>query len=484
MALLRYFKPVEKDPLPQNVPSLSQAELQKVNTSVKRTLALQETPEDSKQKRPKYNDYTPAERAQIGKYTVENGPIRASRHFTKLWGKNIPESTARRLKNEYLRALIQSRSSSSNASLDSPIVVLSKRACGRPLLLGHNLDRAVQDYVHALRIVGGVVNTDIVIAATKGIITAKEPSLLSDHGGHVEITKPWVKLLFSRMGYVKRKGSNAGKVNVEHFKEIQEEFLADIMAEVLMNEVHPDLIFNWDQTPVHYVPTGQWTMNRCKEKIIPIAKSDDKRQITAVLAVTLNGEYLPPQVIYEGKTTRCHPKVSFPEEWDIWHSTNHWSNENTMKRYIENIIVPFICRKRESLKLQNDHPALALFDSFRGQTTPAILSLLESHNIIPVQIPANCTDKLQPLDVSINKPVKNEMKKHFQTWYAMEVQKQLKDRVSVGDVKVDMPLAVMKEKSANWILSTSTALQARPQLAINGFKRSGILSAVNSALQP
>ena len=58
-----------------------------------------------------------------------------------------------------------------------------------------------------------------------------------------------------------------------------------------------------------------------------------------------------------------------------------------------------------------DRPALAIFDSFKGQTTPDIISILQSHNIIAVQVPANCNDKLQPLDVSLNKPVKDEMKK-------------------------------------------------------------------------
>uniref|UniRef100_A0A1X7TZ62 DDE-1 domain-containing protein n=1 Tax=Amphimedon queenslandica TaxID=400682 RepID=A0A1X7TZ62_AMPQE len=145
-------------------------------------------------------------------------------------------------------------------------------------------------------------------------------------------------------------------------------------------------------------------MNREKEKIIPITKSDDKRQITAVLAISITGEHLPPQIIYEGKTTPCHPNVTFPKDWDVWHSPNHWSNEITMKRYIEKVIVPFVSQKRESLKLQNDCPALAIFDSFKGQTTLGIFSLLESNNIIPIKVPANCTDKLQPLDVSINKP--------------------------------------------------------------------------------
>lgn len=55
----------------------------------------------------------------------------------------------------------------------------------------------------------------IVQAAAEGIVAAKNPSLLVKHSGHITITKGWVKSLFSRMGYVKRKGSNAGKITVE-----------------------------------------------------------------------------------------------------------------------------------------------------------------------------------------------------------------------------------------------------------------------------
>ncbi len=166
-----------------------------------------------------------------------------------------------------------------------------------------------------------------------------------------------------------------------------------------MNKIPPEMVFNWDQTAIQLVPTGQWTMNRAKEKVIPIANSDDKRQITAVVAATMTGEYLPVQLVFKGKTPRSHPKVEVPNGWDIWHSDNHWSNENTMKRYIEKIVVPFIVSKRKALKVENTHPALALFDCFKGQTTANIQSLLLENNIIAILIPANCTDKLQPMDV-------------------------------------------------------------------------------------
>ena len=77
------------------------------------------------------------------------------------------------------------------------------------------------------------------------------------------------------------------------------------------------------------------------------------------------------------------------------------------------------------MKQAKIHPAVAILDCFKGQTTTGILTLLERH-IIPTHIPANCTDKLQ-LDVFINKPLKDKMKRQFQTWYAAEVEKQLND---------------------------------------------------------
>ena len=82
-----------------------------------------------------------------------------------------------------------------------------------------------------------------------------------------------------------------------------------------------------------------------------------------------------------------------------------------MKRYVENIVVPFLSQQREALGLPKSHPALVIYDCFRGQTK----SLLEEHNIITIEIPANCTDKLQPMDISLNKPMKDALKKRFQT---------------------------------------------------------------------
>ena len=81
-------------------------------------------------------------------------------------------------------------------------------------------------------------------------------------------------------------------------------FLADVAAEVLINEIPESLIINWDQTGLSIVPSGDWTMEKEGAKTVPIVHSDGKRQLTAVLAITAAGEYLPPQLLYQEKTPK------------------------------------------------------------------------------------------------------------------------------------------------------------------------------------
>ena len=184
------------------------------------------------------------------------------------------------------------------------------------------------------------------------------------------------------------------------------------------------------------VPASTWTMDKKVSKRIKIAAIDDKRMITAVFANSLSGKFLPIQLVYKGTTQNCLPKnVSFLKDWHITYSANHWSNEITMIAYLNHIIIPYINAKRKELSRNQEHPALAIFDVFKGQCTENVFQLLEENNILYVIVPNNCTDVLQPLDLSINKPAKHFMKSKFQEWYGNIICKQLEDQV---DEEVDL----------------------------------------------
>ena len=60
-----------------------------------------------------------------------------------------------------------------------------------------------------------------------------------------------------------------------------------------------------------------------------------------------------------------------------------------MKEYLKQFIIPYVERKRKDLQLTSNHPALALFDVFKGQQTDDIAAILEENDIIVVPIPAN-----------------------------------------------------------------------------------------------
>ena len=144
---------------------------------------------------------------------------------------------------------------------------LETKQKGRPLLLGEELDAAAQEYVSSLRIAGGVVNTVVVRAAAEDIISARDITKLTSHGGHINITKSWAMSLLNRMGYVKRKASTSGKIPQSQYEELREVFLADIAAEVVMKDSKRDDIqlgSNWSlNNPYRQLDNGKGRRQGC-----------------------------------------------------------------------------------------------------------------------------------------------------------------------------------------------------------------------------
>ena len=96
--------------------------------------------------------------------------------------------------------------------------------------------------------------------------------------------------------------------------------------------------------------------------------------MTAVLGCSMDGILLPPQLLYEGSTERCHPVVPFPEGWNIHpHFITAPAPDNT--------------------------PGLVVMDVFRADRTPAVLDILASSNLKCVFVPANCTSEMQVREV-------------------------------------------------------------------------------------
>ena len=100
--------------------------------------------------------------------------------------------------------------------------------------------------------------------------------------------------------------------------------------------------------------------------------------------------------------------------------------------------------------------------------------MIDDKNINTVIIPANCTDRLQSLDLSVNKAVKTLLRKKFQDSYAKEVFTQVEEgRVEM----VDLHLSTVKPLGAQWMVDVFNYFKTNTGIDIikNGYKSASIL---------
>lgn len=156
-----------------------------------------------------------------------------------------------------------------------------------------------------------------------------------------------------------------------------------------------------------------------------IVGQEDKRQIFALLTCSMSGKIPPPQRLYQGKTQHCTPtSVRFPKGWHVHYSKNHWSNEITMWRFVDTILLPYINKMLDSFDLPSKQLVLCVINIFAAHRKESFPKKRErkKNGIIAKFIPGGCTGELQPLDLSGNSQFKDLLKKPIcdLVWYRNE----------------------------------------------------------------
>ena len=153
-----------------------------------------------------------------------------------------------------------------------------------------------------------------------------------------------------------------------------------------------------------------------------------------------------------------------------------------MLQYIDNIIFPYVAKVRDDIGADT-----VIIDNFKGQTTQQVIQRLDDNNILVSWLPPNTTDRLQPMDVSVNKPAKEYLKKQFDEWYSKMVMEQL-DGKDMEDLEgaeiqpINLRMPIMKEVGAKWLVRMAEYISDNPHLIVNGFVRSGIISAMDGVV--
>ena len=242
------------------------------------------------------------------------------------------------------------------------------------------------------------------------------------------------------------------------------------------HDVPKRLTFNCDQTEVFFTPCKMYTMASRGAKQVNRQGFDDMRGITMLSTVNANGNLLPPQVIYQGTTNRCHPQnVTFPDPWHITHTPTHWSNVDTMLQYLEKILIPHINSLREYHGVP-DQKAILILDDYDPHLDDAFRAALKSANIKAFYVLDCVISELQPLnaDGSVNSILKMKMANEFSSYVNYELLRHMADPAACEGFRLDTTISRLKSLQAKWVMRAVEQLSVDKEAIKLGWRRTGL----------
>ena len=165
-------------------------------------------------------------------------------------------------------------------------------------------------------------------------------------------------------------------------------------------------IGNADQTPLTFDLPYATSIDRKGAKTVNITTTgNEKNHFTVMLACTADGGKLPPYVIFKRKTM---PKDKFPDGVIVRVQQNGWMDEALTKDWVKAVWQ----RRPGGLRQKS----LLVLDAFRCHKSEPTKRQLRSCKTTLSIIPGGMTSILQPLDVSVNKPMKSALRKMWTQW--------------------------------------------------------------------
>lgn len=146
--------------------------------------------------------------------------------------------------------------------------------------------------------------------------------------------------------------------------------------------------------------------------------SKNSGRASVLLGANKTGDLkLPPDIIFKGAKNRkarvyreLKGRDDYPKDCEYYVQASAWMDEDIFIDFLNDIWLPYL--DANGIKL-----ALLLLDMCSVHLTPNVKLALSAARTEVEFIPAGYTAKLQPMDVGINKPFKNYIKREYDAWW-------------------------------------------------------------------
>jgi hypothetical protein len=153
-------------------------------------------------------------------------------------------------------------------------------------------------------------------------------------------------------------------------------------------------------------------------------------------------------------------------------------------RYIEEIIVPYRLSVINALGLPIDQKLLLKHDLHFSHKDVLTLAAMETHFIVPLYVPANCTDVIQECDTVVNKPYKNGLKTAFRNYMHSKFNEYVQmNPDNRAGWKADLRMSTLKPLITDFVLAGVAVLRTpdMSETICNAFVNHGEFAQMRSA---
>ena len=225
--------------------------------------------------------------------------------------------------------------------------------------------------------------------------------------GHFKAGNHWCQRFMKRNNLSLRQKTTLAQRLPDDYEEKIVRFHRFIIDRRKENSYPLHFIANMDETPLTFDMPPNRTINSTGEKTVKIRTTgNEKNRVTVVLACCGDGSKLKPMVIFKRKTV---PKINNKHGVVVSSQEKGWMDTEQMKVWIDKVWRWQFGGLRKSL---------LVYDAFEAHVTDRVKALFKRERTDLAVIPGGLTSILQPLDVSLNKPFKDGVRRQWMQWMA------------------------------------------------------------------
>nr|XP_047124214.1 uncharacterized protein LOC124806949 [Hydra vulgaris] len=226
----------------------------------------------------------------------------------------------------------------------------------------------------------------------------------------------------------------------------------DLLTELqTKHHYSPDRVYNCDETGFTTVPNrpSKVIAARGKKQVGSLSSAERGQLVTVEICMSASGNFIPPMFVFP----RCRMKPELldaapPGSIGVAHPSG-WMQTDLFLKWFEH----FVYHSHSCA----DSPVLLILDGHKTHTLNLdVINLAREKCVSLLCLPSHCSHRLQPLDVSLMKPLS--------TYYTQEVEKWL--LVHPGRIVTTLQLPALFREA---YLRAASALTA-----VNGFRKTGI----------